>query len=164
MPIDRAEPITICMAASTSLAFKSFIFSSAILRTCSFVTEPAKSRAGVLDPLSSFAAFFKKYEAGGVFMSKVKDLSENTVIVTGIGMPFSASCVLALNALQNSMMFRPRWPNAGPIGGDGLAAPGVTCNLMYPVTFFAWLRRLLAVLLFKRNRKISPAGTLCAWT
>jgi hypothetical protein len=35
------------------------------------------------------------------------------------------------------MMFRPRWPSAGPIGGDGFAAPAGTCNFRYPVTFFA---------------------------
>src|SRR5438093_11969349 len=58
-------------------------------------------------------------------------------MTTGIGEPFSNFCVCALNALQNSMMLRPRWPSAGPIGGDGLAAPAGTCNLRKPVTFFA---------------------------
>src|SRR4029453_16135101 len=58
-------------------------------------------------------------------------------MITGIGMPFSIFCVCAFNALQNSMMLRPRWPSAGPIGGDGLAAPAGTCNLRNPVTFFA---------------------------
>src|SRR3974390_3877400 len=58
-------------------------------------------------------------------------------MMTGIGIPFSILAVCALNALQNSMMLRPRWPNAGPIGGDGFAAPAGTCNLRNPVTFFA---------------------------
>src|SRR6516162_2769193 len=58
-------------------------------------------------------------------------------MVTGIGAPFSNFWVCALNALQNSMMLRPRWPSAGPIGGDGLAAPAGTCNFRNPVTFFA---------------------------
>src|SRR6476659_2107542 len=58
-------------------------------------------------------------------------------MTTGIGMPFSIFWVCALNALQNSMMLRPRWPSAGPIGGEGFAAPAGTCNLRYPVTFFA---------------------------
>src|SRR5215510_2057210 len=58
-------------------------------------------------------------------------------MMTGIGMPFSIFCVCALNALQNSMMLRPRWPSAGPIGGEGLAAPAGTCNFRNPVTFFA---------------------------
>src|SRR6266852_4970141 len=58
-------------------------------------------------------------------------------MVTGIGAPFSSFWVWALNCLQNSMMFRPRWPSAGPIGGDGLAAPAGTCNLIRPMTSFA---------------------------
>src|ERR1700712_1046407 len=52
-------------------------------------------------------------------------------------MPFSTSPVDALNALQNSMMLTPRCPSAGPIGGDGFAAPAGTCNLIYPVIFLA---------------------------
>src|SRR4029079_6136983 len=58
-------------------------------------------------------------------------------MTVGIGAPFSSSCVAALNALQNSMMLTPRWPSAGPIGGEGLAMPAGTCSLMYPVIFFA---------------------------
>src|SRR5215467_2217478 len=58
-------------------------------------------------------------------------------MMTGIGMPFSIFWVCALNASQNSMILRPRWPSAGPIGGDGFAAPAGTCNLRNPVTFFA---------------------------
>jgi hypothetical protein len=34
-------------------------------------------------------------------------------------------------------MLRPRWPKAGPIGGDGFALPAGTCNLINPTTFFA---------------------------
>src|SRR5216683_673798 len=52
-------------------------------------------------------------------------------------MPGSRFCVCALNALQNSMMLSPRWPSAGPIGGDGLALPAGTCSLIKPTTFFA---------------------------
>src|SRR4029079_1732270 len=58
-------------------------------------------------------------------------------MMTGIGTPFSIFWVCALNALQNSMMLRPRCPSAGPIGGDGLAGPPGICNLENPVTFFA---------------------------
>src|SRR5260370_23559487 len=65
-------------------------------------------------------------------------------MVTGIGMPFSWSCFFALKDLQNSMMLRPRWPSAGPIGGDGLADPAGTCSFRYPVTFFA-MRSLLSL-------------------
>src|SRR5262245_64897231 len=58
-------------------------------------------------------------------------------MTTGIGIPFSILAVAALNCLQKSMMARPRWPSAGPIGGEGLAAPAGTCSLRKPVTFFA---------------------------
>src|SRR6187401_2978647 len=58
-------------------------------------------------------------------------------MTVGIGAPFSSSCVAALKALQNSMMLTPRWPSAGPMGGDGFAAPAGTCSLMYPVIFLA---------------------------
>src|SRR6185437_11171980 len=54
-------------------------------------------------------------------------------------MPGSRFCVCALNVLQNSMMLRPRWPSAGPIGGDGFALPAGTCSLIIPTIFFAIL-------------------------
>src|SRR5207237_7112462 len=48
-----------------------------------------------------------------------------------------ASCwVWALNALQNSMMFTPCWPSAGPTGGAGFAAPAWICSLIIAVSFF----------------------------
>src|SRR3954471_3576359 len=50
------------------------------------------------------------------------------------------SCVCALNALQNSMMLTPCWPNAGPTGGAGLAAPAGTWSLISVRTLRAiWL-------------------------
>src|SRR5207248_6369852 len=104
MPIERAEPSIISIALSISLALRSFILASAIARTWARVTLPALEMAGDLEPPASFAAFLRKYDAGGVFISKVKLLSENTVMVTGMGVLFSWSWVLALNALQNSMM------------------------------------------------------------
>ena len=36
--------------------------------------------------------------------------------------------VLSLNALQNSIIFIPRCPKAGPTGGAGLACPPLICN------------------------------------
>ena len=51
-------------------------------------------------------------------------------ITTRTGMPFSMFAVAALEALQKSMMFSPRWPSAGPIGGEGFAAPAGTVSLM----------------------------------
>src|SRR6266702_5881055 len=40
------------------------------------------------------------------------------------------------------MMFRPRWPSAGPTGGDGLALPAGICSLIKPMIFFAMLKNL----------------------
>src|ERR1044071_925719 len=98
---------------------------------------PTLSLFGRALPLSIFAAFLMRIVAGGVFMMKVKLLSAYAVITTGSGRPGSIFCVWAVNALQNSMMFRPRWPSAGPMGGEGFALPAGTCNLMSPTIFFA---------------------------
>src|SRR4029077_3100452 len=107
-PIERAEPSIIFMAASMVSQFKSFIFCCAISRTWLLETSPTGSRPGVLEPLSSFAAFLRKYDTGGVLSSKVNERSWYFVMITGIGVFFSIFCVCALNALQNSMMFSPR--------------------------------------------------------
>src|SRR6266540_1114464 len=50
---------------------------------------------------------------------------------------FAWACVAALNCLQNSMMFTPCWPSAGPTGGAGFAFPAGSCSLICPVIFFA---------------------------
>src|SRR5262245_47370641 len=34
------------------------------------------------------------------------------------------------------MMARPRWPSAGPIGGEGFAEPAGSCSFRSPVLFF----------------------------
>src|ERR1700679_4373447 len=104
MPIERAEPSINSIALSMSLAFRSFIFAWAISRTWARVTLPALVMPGDLEPLVSLAAFFRKKDAGAVFISKVKDLSENTVMVTGTGMFFSWPCVLGLSALQHAIV------------------------------------------------------------
>src|SRR2546422_7046351 len=50
----------------------------------------------------------------------------------------SPSCepVWALNPLQNSMMFTPCWPSAGPTGGDGFALPAGICSFTIAWIFF----------------------------
>jgi hypothetical protein len=35
------------------------------------------------------------------------------------------------------MILTPRWPSAGPTGGDGFAAPAGICNFIDPTTFLA---------------------------
>src|ERR1700757_4373402 len=82
-------------------------------------------------------------------------------MITGIGVFFSSFWVWALNALQNSMMFRPRSPTAGPIGGDGFAAPAGTCNFRYPVTFFAIYVSCLAGLATRGFRFVVRIGSGC---
>ena len=57
--------------------------------------------------------------------------------MVGQGAPASKSWVLALKALQNSIIFSPFWPNAGPTGGDGLAFPAGICNFIYPLISFS---------------------------
>src|SRR5262245_22402704 len=48
----------------------------------------------------------------------------------------SSLAVLALNALQKSMMLTPAWPRAGPTGGAGVAFPAGIWSLTSPTTFF----------------------------
>src|SRR5262249_22303515 len=74
-PMDFAEPSTMRMAASTVVQLRSFIFFSAISLTCSLVTEPTAPRPGVLAPLWILAAFLRKWETGGVFISNVNERS-----------------------------------------------------------------------------------------
>src|SRR5687767_8134474 len=44
--------------------------------------------------------------------------------------------VWALYALQNSMMFTPCWPSAGPTGGAGVACPAFSCSVKVLTSFF----------------------------
>ena len=126
----RAVPAIVRAAASTLAAVRSADFDFAMSRTCARVTFPTLSLFGTLLPLGTPAALRSSTEAGGVFVMKVNERSENTVITTGIGKPCSSSCVRALNCLQNSMMLTPRWPSAGPTGGLGFALPAATCSLI----------------------------------
>lgn len=63
-------------------------------------------------------------------MIKENVLSVYAVIITGIGIPGSKVCVCALNALQNSIIFKPLCPKAGPIGGEGFAFAAGICSLI----------------------------------
>jgi hypothetical protein len=61
-----------------------------------------------LEPEVMPTAFFSSTVAGVLLVTKVKLRSEYAVMTTGVGRPGSSLEVAALNALQNSMMFRPR--------------------------------------------------------
>src|SRR4029079_8695222 len=144
-PMERAEPASVLMAASTLAAFISLSLVLAISSSLARVIFPTLLLCGVAEPFSSLTAFLISTVAGGVLMMKVKLLSAYAVITTGSGRPGSTPWVCALNALQNSMMFRPRWPSAGPIGGDGLALPAGTCSLTKPTIFFAMVYSLRVI-------------------
>ena len=62
-------------AASMSLALRSFIFFSAMSRSCWRVTWPTVSRPVLPEPDLMPAASFRKWVAGGVLVTKVKLLS-----------------------------------------------------------------------------------------
>ena len=124
------------IACSTSRAFRSGIFASAIDRSWVRVSRPTFSRFGSPEPFSIRSASLIRTAAGGVFVMKVNERSSKTVISTGVMRPFW-SPVWALNALQNSMMLTPCWPSAGPTGGAGFACPPGIWSLMRVRTFFA---------------------------
>src|SRR5688500_5302577 len=135
MPIERAVPRTICSAAARSLALRSGILLCAISRTWSAVTVATLVLCGSPEPFSTPAALSSSFAAGGVFVMNVNDRSSNTEISTGTTMPRWDS-VCALYCLQNSMMFTPCWPSAGPTGGAGVAAPALIWSLMTAASFF----------------------------
>src|SRR3954454_12397268 len=128
-PIERAVPSMILAACSTVCAFRSGSLRSAMALTWARVSLATLTRFGSAEPLSSPSASLISTAAGGVLVMKVNERSSKTVITTGMMVP-PWSCVWALNALQNSMMFTPCWPSAGLTGGAGLAAPAGTCSLM----------------------------------
>src|SRR5262249_27976190 len=90
-PIDRAVPAITSIAWSTSRAFRSGSFVSAICRTCSLVSFPTLFRFGSAEPLSSRSASLISTAAGGVFVMKEKERSSKTVISTGVILPFSCA-------------------------------------------------------------------------
>ena len=92
-PIDRAVPAMISAAASTSRAFRSGIFASAIWRTCSRVSRPTFSRFGSPEPFSIRSASLIRTAAGGVFVMKSNevlvdrdlDRDDPAVLLLGLG-------------------------------------------------------------------------------
>jgi hypothetical protein len=55
----------ILVAASISLALRSFILASAISETCERLIVPALALPGSFEPDFSYAAFFRRKDAGG---------------------------------------------------------------------------------------------------
>src|SRR5437016_5021751 len=76
----RAAPSIMRIAASMSLAFKSFILVCAISRTLARRIVPAVARPGVPLPLSMPAAFLIRSAAGGVLVTKLNERSSKIVI------------------------------------------------------------------------------------
>src|SRR5579875_384084 len=122
IPIERAVPSMLFIAAAISFAVRSLSLVLAISSTCLRVTLPTLFLLGAAEPFSSPAAFSRRLDAGGLLVMNVNDRSAYTVTITGTTSP-AMFWVWALKALQNSMMFTPRWPSAGPTGGEGFAAP-----------------------------------------
>src|SRR4029079_17799398 len=147
MPMWGGVPAMLRIADSRFVVFMSCIFCCASSLSCFFVILPTLVLFGSFEPEPGFfvvarpAAFLRSTLAGGVFRTKVNERSEKTVITTGMIMS-PCEAVLELQSLQNAMMFTPGWPSAGPTGGDGLAFPAGSCNLTYPVIFFAIARYL----------------------
>ena len=83
----RAVPSMIRIAASTSLALRSGILSSAISRTLSRDTLATLWRLGSPEPLSTPAASRSSTAAGGVLVMKVNERSSKTEISTGMMVP-----------------------------------------------------------------------------
>src|SRR5215469_5509451 len=68
--------------------------------------------------------------------------------------------VLALNALQNSMMLTPCGPSAVPTGGAGVAFPAGICNFTMAFTFLAILLLHAALKAAAYVISFLPAGSL----
>src|ERR1700681_3386942 len=136
--MERAVPLTEFIAASREKEFKSGILILAISSTCFSVILPTRFLFGSADPFARPHARLMSTGTGGVFVMKVNERSEKMVITTGMMSPsWSLADVLALNALQNSMMLTPCGPSAVPTGGAGVALPAGICNFTLPVTFLA---------------------------
>src|SRR6266542_6788344 len=157
MPMLRAVPSTVRMAASMESVLRSTSLVWAISRTCARVTLPILSLCGTAEALAMPAARLSRIAAGGVLTTKVKDRSWKIVTTTGRINP-SCEPVWALKPLQNSMMLTPCWPRAGPTGGEGLALPAGICSLTIACTFFAMSEPLDLVVLELHGGQPSEDG------
>src|SRR6202011_4519593 len=109
----RAVPSTHLTAASSVKQFRSGILILAISSTCFLVILPTLILWGSAEPLARFTARLISTGTGGVLVMKVNERSEKIVITTGMISPsWSLAEVLALKALQKSMIFTPCGPRA----------------------------------------------------
>src|SRR6185295_9744269 len=131
----RAVPSTVLTAALRSPAVRSGILSFAMASTCFMLILPTLFLLGSPLPLAIPASRLMSTATGGVLVMNVYERSAYTVITTGMMRP-SSLAVLALKALQKSMMFTPACPRAGPTGGAGVALPAGIWSLICPTTFF----------------------------
>src|SRR3970282_2501877 len=132
----RAVHSTIRIAASISLALRSFLLVSAIWRPWFRVSVPTFWRIWAGLPFSSPAAFLIRSEAGGVLREKVNERSSKTMISTGMMMPDWEEG-RSLYSLQKAMMLARCCPRAGSTGGAGVALPASSWSLMTARIFFA---------------------------
>src|SRR5271170_3068231 len=136
--MERAVPFTEFIAASTEKQLRSGILILAISSTCFNVILPTRFLFGSAEPLAMPTARLISTGTGGVLVMNVNERSEKMVITTGMIRPsWSLPEVLALKALQKSMMLTPCGPNAVPTGGAGVALPAGICNFTFAVIFFA---------------------------
>src|SRR5579862_8433506 len=124
----RAVPLTLRTAAPRSKQFRSGILILAISSTCFSVILPTLFLFGSADPLARFTARLIRTGTGGVLVMKVNERSLKIVMTTGMIRPsWSLADVLALNALQNSMIFTPFGNKTVTTGGAGVALPAGIC-------------------------------------
>ena len=140
------------------------------------VTEPADVRPGSLLPRIDFRRFLQEERRRrSLPIRNVKDLSENTVIFTGIGIFWSMSLVFALKAFAELHDIHPTLAQCRTDGGDGLASPTGTCRLIWPIDFLCHSVPLwrIAVATFETEAGVSgssrvsgksaqPSRTYCA--
>src|SRR5258708_1761906 len=151
----RAVPLTLRTAAASSKQFRSGILILAISSTCFSLILPTLFLFGSAEPLARFTARLISTGTGGVLVMKVNERSEKIVITTGMINPsWSLAEVLALNALQNSIMLTPCGPSAVPTGGAGVAFPAGICSLTCAVIFFAILLRASPLV----GNRVQPAS------
>ena len=127
-PMLRAVPSMIRIAPSTSLAFRSTIFRSAISRTWSWVDPGDLVAVGLARSLLDAGRLLDQLGRRRL----LGDEREDAVLVDREldGDDLAANCwVASLYCRQKSMMFTPCWPSAVPTGRRGRGLAGLDLQL-----------------------------------